>query len=1048
MARWSIQNPYSVIVIAMILGVLGSLATTQIPVDILPSFNTPAVQVLTYFQGMPAASVERTITNRLERWINQAPGVALLESRSLTGISVMRATFREGTNPNTALTMANSLALGALPTLPPNTLPPVVLPFDPTATLPLGLLVVRNPSLDEAQIKDLARIDLRNRLGSLPGVVSPVVVGGKDRTIMVYLDRDKLLARNLAPTDIVKSLQDGNLISSPGNAYFGDRQLALEIDSMVERVSDLNLLPLRLPDGNVVHLGDVARAEDTSFIQTSRVRVDGSQQVYVPVYRQGGASSLSVATAVKESLPELESVLPEGTKLDWVMDQSEGIRKSIHSLIEEGILGAVLVAVMIILFLGSLNMTGIALIVLPLSVAFTILGLYITGNTINAMTLGGLFLAIGPLVDNAIVVLENTERHLGMGKGPAEAAEQGVSELVLPVLVATLAMMVVLAPVAFTPGLSGFLYRPLALAVCLALGGALLFCWTLVPLLCSRWLKIHGHHGEENRRKGLLESVHGLVQYLLDLLNQGYIQVLLVAQKLRWVVLPILVLCSLASLLLLPLIGKEFFPGSDTGQINMTIQAPSDSRLDRTDRRIGQIEELVRKVIPAKDLRLLVTEIGLTTDVSAAYTENSGQMDAVMRIQLAEERSLSAQEAARRIRNALAVDADLSDLKVGFNTGGIISTALNYGASTPIEVSLFGGSSAQALPIARSLEQSIRKIPGAVDVRIKQRDDLPVLKFSILKEKAAEAGLTTRDVAQQVVAAMNSSASIQRNFWIDAKSGNQYFVAVQYPDNPNRDLEDLLSIPATGSQASRPVMLASLVKFETNQNPVEIEHDQMRRKISVVVNVDGRDLGAVAADIQPLIDKVELPKGMKIQLQGEYGRMVETFRSLGFGFVMAIVLVYLLMVPLLKSFLTPWVILFGIIPGAAGVLATLYLTGTPLNIQSIMGVVFLTGIVVSQGILLVDCANQFRAKGHPGFEAASRAGAMRLRAILMTFLATTLDLLPLALGINPGSETLVPLARAVIGGLIMATSLSLLVVPVLYTMTCPRDPCPTPETSS
>lgn len=1036
MARWSIQNPYSVIVLALILGVLGALATVQIPVDILPSFNTPAVQVLTFFQGMPASSVERTITNRLERWINQAPGVSLLESRSLTGVSVMRATFRDGTNPTTALTMANSLALGALPTLPPNTLPPVVLPFDPTATLPLGLLVVQNPSLDEAQIKDLARIDLRNRLGSLPGVVSPVVVGGKDRTIMIYLDRDKMLARNLAPTDVIKALQDGNLISSPGNAYFGDRQMALEIDSMVEKVADLNQLPLRLAGGTVVHLGELARAEDTSFIQTSRVRVDGAQQVYVPVYRQGGSSSLSVATAVKDNLGELEAVLPEGTKLDWVMDQSEGIRKSINSLIEEGFLGAILVAVMIVLFLGSLKMTGIALIVLPLSVAFTILGLFATGNTINAMTLGGLFLAIGPLVDNAIVVLENTERHIGLGKSPEDAADEGVAELMLPVFVATLAMMVVLAPVAFTPGLSGFLYRPLALGVCLALAGSLLFCWTLVPLLCSRWLK--SEHNHDHAPKGILARVHGFVQWCLDLLSQGYISVLIWVLKLRWIVLPILLVVSLSSLLFLPGIGKEFFPGSDTGQINMIIQAPSDSRLDKTDRRIGQVEELVKKIIPKEDLRLLVTEIGLTTDVSAAYTENSGQMDSVMRIQLADPRSLTTQEAARAIRKAIAQTPDLADLKVGFNTGGIISTALNYGASSPIEVSILGGASDVAMGIARGLEQKIRKIPGAVDVRVRQRDDLPVLKIAIRKEKAAEAGLSPRDVAQQVVAAMNSSASIQRNFWIDEKSGNQYFVAVQYPDNPDRDLEDLLSIPASGSHAGRPVMLASLVDFQTNQSPVEIEHAQMRRKISILVNVDGRDLGAVAADIQPLVSEIKLPKGTRIELQGEYGRMVETFQSLGFGFVMAIVLVYLLMVPVLKSFVTPWVILFGIVPGTAGVLATLYFTGTALNIQSIMGVVFLTGIVVSQGVLLVDCANQFRAQGHEGFEAASRAGAMRLRAILMTFLATTLDLLPLALGINPGSEALVPLARAVIGGLIMATSLSLLVVPVLYTMTCPK----------
>ena len=1032
--KFAIDNFYAVFVLALLTCVLGVVALLTIPVDILPAFNTPAVQVLTYFQGMPSSSVERTITNRLERWVNQAPGVSQLESRSLTGVSVIRATFRDGTNPNTALTLANSLALGALPTLPPNTLPPVVLPFDPTATVPLGLLVVRNQSMDEAQIKDLARITLRNRLGGIPGVVSPVVVGGKDRTIMVYLDRDRMLARNLAPTDVAKGLQDGNLVTSPGNAYFGKRQLALEIDSMVENISELNDLPIRIPGGQVVSLGDLAHAEDTSFIQTSRVRVDGQQQVYVPIYRQGGTSSLGVATALKKALPEIEAAMPEGTTLEWVMDQSEGIRKSIVSLIEEGFLGALLIAVLIVLFLGSLSMTGIALLVLPLAVLFTILGLQVTGNTINAMTLGGLFLAIGPLIDNAIVVLENTQRHLGLGKSPRDAATAGVSELMLPVLVATLALMVVLAPVALTPGVGGFLYRPLAISVALALTGSLLFCWTLVPMLASRWMKPAGHG---TGQKGLLGRTHHVIEGFLDKLTDLYGVALGSAFRWRWGMLAGVLVLSLSSLALLPGIGREFFPGADSGQISISVQAPSDSRLDATEQRIEAFEELIRKTIPASDIRLIVSEIGLTTDWSAAYTENSGQMDTVVRVQLNEKRSDTTARLASRIREALKIDPAMADLRIGVNTGGVISAALNQGATSPIEIAILGGSAAESLEAARGLEGKIRSIPGAVDVRVQQRDDLPVLKIAIRKQKAAEAGLTPRDVAQQVVAAMNSSASLQRNFWIDAKSGNQYFVAVQYPQNPDSNLEELLNIPVSGSSPGKPVLLSSLVELGTSQMPVEIQHAQMARKTSILVNVEGRDLGSVAAEIGPLLDGLKLPKGASVDFKGEYGRMLETFQSLGIGFIMSILLVFLLMVPLLRSFVTPWVILAGIVPGSAGVLATLYLTGTPINIQSAMGVIFLTGIVVSQGILIVDGANQLRLSGMDGREAATKAASLRLRAILMTFLATSLDLTPLALGLSPGGEALVPLARAVIGGLIMATTLSLFVVPVLYAMVVP-----------
>jgi multidrug efflux pump subunit AcrB len=1029
MPRWAIQNPHLIAVIAALVGILGILSAWSIPVDILPAFETPSVQVLTYYQGMPAASVERTITNRLERWLNQAPGVNRMESRSLSGVSVIRVMFRDGTNPNAALTMGNALASSALPTLPPNTLPPVVLPFDPTATVPLGLLVVKNDNLDEAGIKDLARIDLRNKLGAIPGVVSPVVVGGKDRTILVYLDHDKLDTRRLAPTDVVKALQDGNLISSPGNAYFGDRQMALEVNSMVERVQELDSLPLKLPSGAVIQLGDVAHAEDTASIQTSRVRVDGKQQVYVPVYRQGGASSLAVAGSVKSSIPGMEESLEKGTTLDWVMDQSEGVAKSIESLMEEGALGAVLVAVMILLFLGSLKMTGIALLLLPLSALFTILGLFITGNTINSMTLGGLFLAIGPLVDNAIVVLENTQRHLGMGKGSTEAATDAANELSLPLLVATLAMMVVLAPVAFTPGVAGFLYRPLALAVSLALGGSLVLCFTMVPLLASKWLG--GGHGGGH---GVMAAIHHGVESFLDGLTNAYLAVLDFLKARKFLASIALLVASLSSLLLLPATGKEFFPGSDTGQIVMTVQAPSDSRLDGTEKRVAKIEELVRNTIPAEDIRLIVSELGLTTDWSAAYTENSGQMDAIIRIQLSDERTSTTAELTREIRDAMASSPELSDIKASFNTGGIIMAALNFGASSPIEVAISSGSVEKSMAAARRVERLIRKVPGAVDVQVRHRDDLPVLRVNVRRQKAAEVGLSPRDVASQLVAAMNSSASLQRNFWIDAKSGNQYFVAVQYPENSERTIQDILAIKATGTSSSSAVTLGTLADIDLAASPVELRHLQMTRMVSISVNVDGRDLGAVASDILPIIQSESNESGLRIRLLGEYGRMVETFASLGAGLTLALAFVYLLMVPLLRDFVTPLVILVGMIPGTAGVLITLWLTSTPINIQSIMGVVFLAGIVVSQGVLLVDAANRNREAGMDPWQAARGAGSIRLRAILMTFLATVLDLLPLALGLSRGSETLLPLARAVIGGLVMATALSLFAVPILLSV--------------
>ena len=452
----SLRNPYMVATIVFMILVLGTISLARIPMDILPVFKAPAVQVITYYQGMPASSIEKTITNRIERWVNQAPGAALVESKSIPGVSIVRVYFRDDIDPTAALTMTNQLALGTMPTLPPNTLPPVVLPFDPTATMPLGVITVENPYLDEANVKDVARIQVRNLLGSVPGCVAPVVVGGKDRTVLVYLDPKKLEARHLSMLDVVRVLKEGNMMVTPGIAYFGENQLLLDTNMMVEKVKELNDLPIRIDPNNSVYLRDVGHAEDSYAIQTSRVRINGRRQVYVPIYRQQGASSLTVVNGVKDHLKYIQDRCPPGTKLKFVMDQSIFVKEAIRSLIEEGVIGAVLVSIMILIFLGSWRMTLIASMSIPLAIMGAIICLYVTGNTINAMTLGGLALAIGPLVDDAIVELENNHRNYSLGKSRIRAALDGCAEVMVPVLVATLTTNIVLAPLALMPGMGGF----------------------------------------------------------------------------------------------------------------------------------------------------------------------------------------------------------------------------------------------------------------------------------------------------------------------------------------------------------------------------------------------------------------------------------------------------------------------------------------------------------------------------------------------------------------------------------------------------------------
>jgi multidrug efflux pump subunit AcrB len=883
--KLALGNIYGVIVFALFIAILGGVAIVSIPVDILPSFKTPAVQVLTYYNGMPARSIERTITDRVERWVNQAPGVANVESRSVSGVSVVKLYFQDDVDPSTALTQTNSLTGAAMPYLPTNTLPPVSLPFDPTGTIPLGVLTVSNPSMAEQQVKDLARVEVRNRLGGVRGCVAPVVVGGKDRRIMVYLDPQKLEARNLSPVDVVKALDQGNLMVSPGTAYIGDNQIALDTNAMARTVEDIGDLPIVFEPERHILLRDVSTTLDDAVIQKSRVRVNGKPQVFVPIYRQQGASSLTVAEGVRSAIPAMEAELPEGSKLDFVIDQTDYVRTSIESLIHEGIVGAILVAIMILVFLGNWKMTIVATLALPLSILGAIVGLKTTGNTINVMTLGGLFLAIGPLVDNAIVVLENIERHIRMGKSAYQASLDATGELTLPVVVATLALIIVLCPVALTPGLGGFLFKPLTLAVAFAMVCSLALSWTFVPALCSKLLAGHGghHHGPV----GLFGRLYGVFDRVLTGITNVYCRMLDITLGRRAVVLGLIAGLFAGSLVLLKFIGQEFFPAVDAGQITLQVRAPSNLRLDATERRIVDVEKAIAETIPPHELQMVVAEIGLNNDWSAAYSQNAGQQDTVIRLQLTKERSKSAQEYAVVLRQALAARPEFADLEFSFDTGGMVSAALNFGASSPIDVQITGGTPEQKLELARKVKTIAANVPGAADVRVLQRNDAPYLVIEINRDEAAAVGLTARDVVMQVVTAMNSSIALTRNFWIDPKSGNQYFIAVQYPDNPGFRMADLTNIFATGTNQKQSVRLSALVTVRESTQPVEFNHVGLKRIVNVLVNTENRDIGSVAGDLKAALASVEVPKGMAVELKGEYAKMTESLQSLGTGLVFA-----------------------------------------------------------------------------------------------------------------------------------------------------------------
>lgn len=1041
LVRLAITNPYLVAALAIMLAVLGLLSLARIPIDILPVFKAPAVQVLTYYPGMPASSIEKTITNRIERWVNQAPGARLVESRSVPGVSVVKVYFRDDIDSNEALTLTNSLALGALPNLPPNTLPPVALPFDATGTLPVGILTVRNHGMDDARQKDIARIDVRNMLGAVSGVIAPVVVGGQDRSVMVYLDPARMEVRNLTPMEIVGALRRGNLMTSPGTAYFGEEQMLLDNNAMVDRVEELNDLPITLGAGATVFLRDIGRAEDAAAIQTSRVRIDDRNEVFVPIYRQRGASSLSVVDGVRDYLAEMQARLPKGTMLDLVMDQTVAVRSSLSSLALEGVTGAVLVALMILLFLGDWRMTIIATLSIPLAILGGIIGLYASGNTLNTMTLGGLALAIGPLVDEAIVELENNHRHHRLGKSRIRAAIDGCREVLVPVMVSAATTFIVLTPLALLPGIGGFLFRPLTLAIGFAMLTSFLLSRTFVPMLCAKFLPDgpEASAKPDSRLPSVLARVIDSAQSWINRLAQRYrIALDRCLNQPRQTLLAIVGL-FLISLAALPFLGREFFPQVDTGQILMRVRAPSNLRLDATEARIQAVEAFLKQQVPADEREMIVSEIGLNPDWSSAYTSNSGQQDAIIRLQLTTNRSRSAQAYAANIRRAFLAKPDFADLRIDLDTGGIISTALNYGAASPIDIEISGSSAEESLKLARHIRNLVATVRGAADVRVHQRDDAPYLVLDVDRAKAANFGLSVEDVVQQVVVALNSSVSISRNFWIDSQSGNQYFVGVQYPEDADRTLEDVLTLPVKGLQAAS-INLGSVVQPRRTQGAVEINHAGLRRVANVLVNLDGRDLASVAGEIRERLAGLPIGDGMRISFKGEYERMHDAFQQLGLGLGLAILLVYLLQVMLFRSWTGPGVILLTVPMGFIGVIWMLLLTGTTLNIQSLMGTIFLVGVAVNNGVLLVEFANQRRLEGLSAVEAIRLAAATRFRPILMTFLATVLALLPMAIGFGHGHEANIPLARAVVGGMLSSTALTLFLVPVMYSLLIRRLP--------
>lgn len=1078
--KLALKNPYLVIVIALAIAVIGVVSYIRIPADLLPIFKTPAVQIITFYPGMPSVVMERDIMSRLERWTGQSNGIEHQEGKAMIGVCIVKDFFREDIDPNTAMSQVTSLAMSDLFYLPPGTIPPMVMPFDPTASIPLCLLSISSLTMSEKELYDVAYFELRNRLQSISGVIAPAVYGGVLRRILTYVDRDKLEARGLSPMDVVTALKKSNLMIPTGNAKIGGIDYQINSNSMVTEVAELGDIPIRVDQAAPVFLRDVADPRDSHQIQTNIVRVNGRRQVYIPIYRQPGANTIQILDKVRNQseriLQRIKEMDPNAKdmRMDVVMDQSISVKKTINGLRNAAILGAVLTAIVVGVFLANVRSTIVILLSLPLAIFAAMAGLFFTGNSLNSMTLGGMALAIGILIDQSIVVVDNVTRHLRMGKSPMQAALDGAGEVAGPVLISTITFIVVFFPIVFLSGMARFLFTPLALSATFAMIASYTTAMTLAPAYCARFLRRYEpahqqkyetdaetggtlHAGQiETNQEADSASPADQQEGWIGHIGKVYERMLTSTLRQKPIMLLGVFVLFLAALLLFQRTGTELFPQIDTGQFMLLVRAPSGTRIEGSEMLIKDVEREIQDVIgladpewrdDSSDLQMMISNIGVLMDWPAAYTPNTGPMDSFVLVQLKEGAKNGAVKYSEILRNRLR--DRFPGIGFAFDTGGMLTAALNFGLPSPINIQVAGSRLETSYEIADAIVKEVKKVRGTADIRIAQPLDYPAIDIEVDRVKAAYLNITQEDVVKNIVTSLNSSINFDPAFWIDHRNGNHYFIGAQYLEDDINSIKTLENIPITSRNmarqasmsANRPVLLKNIATFKRTTAPAVVNHLNITRVIDVYANVVGRDVGSVAAEIESRLAGSKAirdmmaqygPKGYTYQIRGEVQRMRESFGQFGQGLIIAIILVYLVMVAQFRSFRDPFIIMLTVPLGFIGVAIMLYTTGTHLNIQSFMGIIMMVGIVVEYGVILVEFANRLQEKGMSAEKAVVQAARTRLRPILMTSLTTIFALIPMAIGFGSEGGANIPLSRAIIGGVFGALFLNLFIVPALY----------------
>lgn len=1045
LVRTALEKPYTFIVMAILILLSTPLAVMKTPVDVLPEINIPVISVIWSYNGLSAQQMGNRITQSHERILTTTVNdIERIESQSLGGIAIIKIFFQPNVNIQTAIAQIVAVSQSVLRQMPPGITPPLIIKYTASA-IPVIQLGMSSTVLAEKELFDLALNTLRPQLITIPGISMPFPYGGKVRAVSVDIDPQALLSKGMTSSDVINAITSQNLTLPAGTTKIGDTEFNVSLNASPPSIAELNNIPVRTINGATTFLREVAHVRDGFSPQINIVRQDGQRGLLLTALKNGGASTLDVVNALKEKLPSLLPLLPEGVEVKLLADQSIFVKEAIASVVHEALIAAVLTAVMLLLFLGNWRTTVIIAISIPLSIFSSLIVLYLLGETINIMTLGGLALAVGILVDDATVTLENIERHLHMGKGLYEAIMEGAGEIAVPAFVSTLCICIVFVPMFFLGGVAKYLFVPLAQAVIFAMLASYILSRTLVPTMAYLLL---GHASKRGRLGEAIYAVHVRFNDRFEKFRTAYVLLLshLLTHRKQFI-FGFLFFC-VASCGIFALLGRDLFPLVDTGQIKLHLRAPSGTRVERTAIIADEVQTVIRTVIPEKDLAGILDNVGLpNSGINLSYSSSGtiGAFDADIMITLK-----PGHRPSEDYMEALLPELrkNFPDIEFFFQPADIVTQILNFGIPAAIDVQIVGANYTANQQLASKLVTRIAGVKGAADVHVHQRLDKPAIALKMDRTRMQSLNLTPADLAQNVLLPLSGSAQTSPSFWLNPLNNINYSIQVQAPQAKIDSLDDLLRLPVGPSNAAAssvsaaanslsgrgPQLLGNLVTVSPTTEFAILTRYNIQPSINIYANVRGRDLSGVATDIQKILDeaRAELPRGSQMVMRGQVETMKNSYTGLGIGLLGAIVLVYLLIVVNFQSWLDPFIVIAALIAALAGIAWMLIVTATNLSVPALTGAIMTMGVATANSVLVISFARQRLADGLPALSAALEAGSTRLRPVLMTALAMILGMIPIAIGIGEGSEQNAPLGRAVIGGLLFATVSTLLFVPVLF----------------